>query len=103
MGETATKDTDAKGDFTLKLQKSRDVEKGYYTIYLKEIDETVWNGCQRLIRQEKELEAVRMLIRNLRVGGDAVAEVCANFYAVRAAVQPLLELIMPVDGTLKKN
>ena len=101
--KSATNQDKALGDFTLTIPKGRDPELGFYVIQINDIDETIWNGAQKLIRQDKEVEAVKLLIRNLRVGGDNAEDICGNFYAIRAATQPLLELIQPLDGTLKKN
>jgi len=100
----ATKKEGTKGDgnYTLTIPKKRNSDE-VYTIQIKDIDEVIWNGAQKLIRKEKELEAVKLLIKNLRVSGDDATEICNNFYALRAATAPLLELIQPMDGTLKKN
>jgi len=102
MDDATNKDKSNKNGFTLTIPKKRDSEE-VYKIQIKDIDEVIWNGAQKLIRQEKELEAVKLLIRNLWVSGDDATEICNNFYALRAATAPLLELIQPMDGTLKKN
>jgi len=88
-------------DFTIKVRKSRNESDGCLEFGIKEIDEPTYIAAQTLIRNDKELEAVRFLLKNLRVSGNTVDEL--TFQATRAAVRPMFEFLSPLDGELKKN
>ena len=90
------------GDFTLRLPKNRD-QSEYFEIYLKELDEPTYMAAATLIAKGKEVETVKFLLKNLWVGGDPIDEVTKNFISVRAASEPILEILNPASGELKKN
>lgn len=90
------------GDFTLRLPKDRD-QKDYFEIYLKELDEPTYMAAATLIAKGKEVETIKFLLKNLYVGGDSISDVLDNFIAVRAASEPILEILNPASGELKKN
>lgn len=90
------------GDFTLKLPKDRN-RTSFYVIHLKDIDEPIYMAAAKLIAQQKEVEVIKFLIQNLWVGGDPWKDVCDNFIAVRSASEPMLEILNPATGELKKN
>jgi hypothetical protein len=91
-----------KPDFTLRVKKSRNSDE-FIEIGLRDIDEATFLAANSFMKKDKELEAVKYLIRQLRVSGAKPEEICDNFHAVRAAVLPLMELIRPLEGELKKN
>jgi len=90
------------GDFTLTLPKDR-AQSGFFTIYLKEIDEPTYIAAAKLIAAGKEVETVKFMLQNLYVGGDPIKDVLVNFFAVRAASEPCIEILNPATGELKKN
>jgi len=92
----------AVGDWTLRLPKDRG-QKDFFEIYLKELDEPTYMAAATLIGKGKEVETVKFLLKNLWVGGDPVDEVTKNFISVRAASEPMLEILNPASGELKKN
>ena len=90
------------GDFTLRLPKDRSRAQ-FYTIQLRDIDEPTYIAAAKLIAQQKEVEVIKFLIQNLWVGGDPWKDVVNNFIAVRSASEPMLEILNPATGELKKN
>lgn len=88
-------------DFELTVKVDRKSDKKV-TVGLKELDEQTYLAATRLIDAGKTLDAVRTIILNLCVTGNA-KEITDNFHATRAALKPILELIEPLDGELKKN
>lgn len=100
--EKVNQTAEVKPDFTLTIAKSRGTEE-VYTVGLRDIDEQTFLAANKLIKADKELEAVRFLIRQLRVSGDKAEDICGNFHAVRAATQPLMEIVRPLEGSIKKN
>ena|SRR5687768_4664884 len=100
--ETVKKAADITPDFTLTVSKGRNTDEKF-VVGLKDIDEQTFLAAYKLIKNDKEIEATKFLIRQLRVSGDPAEEVCANFHAVRAAQEPLMEMVRPLEGELKKN
>lgn len=91
-----------KPDFVLKVRKSRESEE-LIEMGLKDIDEATFLAANSFMKKDRELDAVKFLIKNLRVSGAKVEEITDNFIALRASVIPLMELIRPLEGELKKN
>jgi len=91
-----------KGFWTLRVPKDRD-QKEFFEMQLRDIDEPTFLYAIQLINAGKEFEAVRFLLKELRVSGDSVEELNKNFVAVRAANSALIEMITPLEGELKKN
>jgi len=101
--ETAKADKTAfTPDFTLTVSKERGSDEKL-EIGLRDIDEQTFLAANKLIQNDKELEAVRFLIRQLRVSGCAAEDICSNFFAIRSATAPLMEIIRPLEGSIKKN
>lgn len=101
-GETPVKSTAVVPDFTLKVKKDRDSDE-MIEIGLRDIDEQTFLAANAYMKKDRELDAVKFLIKNLRVSGAKAEDITENFHAVRAAVTPLMELIRPLEGSLKKN
>lgn len=92
---------EVKPEFQLTVRVDRKSDKKI-TVGLKELDEQTYLAATRLIDNGKILDAVRVIIANLCISGNA-KEITENFHATRAALKPILELIEPLDGELKKN
>lgn len=91
------------GFFTLSIPKDRD-QKKFFEIQLNDIDETTFIMVQKVLEAGKQSEAVRLMVKQLWVGGNCTFdEFSANFLAVHAASSVLIEMITPLAGTLKKN
>jgi hypothetical protein len=93
---------DIKPDFELTVKVDRKSDETV-TIGLRELDEPTYIAVSKLMDAGKIMDAVRMMIINLRVSGVPSETITKNFQATRAALKPLLELIEPLDGSLKKN
>ena len=103
MTAQGTKDEKkAVGDFTLRLPKNRE-QNAFFEIYLRELDEPTYMAAATLIGKGKEVETVKFLLKNLWVGCTPIDEVLKNFISVRAASEPMLEILNPASGELKKN
>lgn len=90
------------GDFTLTVPLNREKTKTA-TFYMKDINETVFMAVRSLNQKGKELEAVRLMVKELTVSGDDPALLNDNFIATQSASFLLAELMTPVEGELKKN
>lgn len=88
--------------YELKLPKNRS-NTDFWTINLKELDEITYMAVSKLVKNDKEIEATKMLLKELYSGGDDIEEVCKDFGAVHAAMRPALEILTPLDANLKKN
>lgn len=93
---------DLKPDFSLIVPAGRNTDKKI-EMGLRELDEPTYLAAAKLIDNGKMLEAVKVIILNLRVSGAPAKELTDNFIALRAAVKPILELVEPLEGELKKN
>lgn len=90
-------------DFYLTVKVNRRSDE-MVTLGLRELDEATYIMAAKMIDNGKTLEAVRAIINNLCVEGDSKKVTSPeNFQAARAAIRPILELIEPLDGELKKN
>jgi hypothetical protein len=90
------------GDYTLIVPLNREKTETA-TFYLRDIDETVFMATRSMLDQRKELEAVMVMIKALRVGGDDPDKIKNNFIAKQSASFLLGEFMEPVKGELKKN
>lgn len=90
------------GDFTMIVPLNRDKTKTA-TFYLRDIDETTYSVTRKLLDERKEIEAVMVMIKSLRVGGDDVDAIKDNFIAKQSASYLLSKFLEPVQGELKKN
>jgi hypothetical protein len=91
-----------KGDFTLTVPLNREKTK-MATFEIREMDEDVYNMARTFLDKGKEFDAVRMIIKALRVSGDDPNLLVGNFIATKSASILILDLIEPVEGELKKN
>lgn len=94
-----------KSTYELKLPKIRDAVKpeDFFTITIAEPDEDVFVSMNALIEKGKSLDAVKVGLRMMYQGGDPIEEVCKNFHAVSAAIQPITDLLTPQEAVIKKN
>lgn len=90
------------GDFTMVVPLNRSRTKTA-TFYLRDIDETTYTVTRKLLDERKELEAVMVMIKSLKVGGDEIDLIKDNFIAKQSASYLLAEIMEPVKGDLKKN
>jgi hypothetical protein len=90
------------GDYTLTVPLDREKTKTA-TFYLRDIDETVFLATKALLDKGKELDAVLVMIKALRVGGDDPKVLENNFIAKQSASFLLGQFLEPVQGELKKN
>ena len=90
------------GAYTLELPKNGD-GPDVWTIHLKDIEEDIYIASSRLFRKEKDMDAMKFLIRNLHVGGDPVEEVCRDWKAIFASAEQIMGMLPQAQGVLKKN
>jgi len=88
--------------YEVKLPKKRG-GKEFYKIELKEIDEETYIMASSLVKAGKDVEATKMVLKGLHVGGDVIDEVLNNFIAVQAGMTVVLDLITPMEVELKKK
>ena len=74
----------------------------YATIFMRKLDRTTFQVASKLILKD-ELQAVEMLIKNLRIGGDDATKITNDFEALRCASNTVLPMLQAREGTLKKN
>ncbi len=73
------------------------------TFYLKELTEDLYLACRTLIDKGKDFDSVRLMIKELHVGGDPVSVLDNNFRAIQCARKYVSEFLEPLEGELKKN
>ena len=73
------------------------------TFYLKELTEDLYLACRSLIDKGKDFDSVRLMLKELHVGGDPVSVLDNNFRAVQCARKYVSEFLEPLEGELKKN
>lgn len=88
--------------FDLTLPKSRN-SKEVFNIKIKEVDEAAFMAASMLVKAGKEIEATKQLLKDLHAGGDNIEEVLNCFPAVHSAMGAVLELLTPLEYTLKKS
>lgn len=91
-----------KSCYTLKLRKGRH-SKEMFTVHLNDVDETTFVMVSKLVKSDKEIEATKLLLKELYAGGDNIDEVLSCFPAVHSAMGAVLELVQPLEYELKKN
>lgn len=94
-----------KGDFIITVPKGRGDDDGVYTFGVTDPmrDEPAFIYAQKLFREGKENDCVRYIMSKICVDGDSVEEFSKNLYAIRSAVNPILELLVAGEATIKKN
>ena len=95
----------AKSELDKAEPKAKDKVKkeNFFTISLRDIDETVWSMAKSLADAGKDLECTKMVLKELHSGGDNIDEVLNNFTAVNSARIIVTELVSPLDVELKKK
>lgn len=88
--------------YNLKLPKDSE-GKEFYEIELKHLDEITYIAVSHMVKADKEIEATKLLLKELHSGGDDINEVCSNFTAVHAAMRPALQILTPLEAELKKK
>ena len=97
-----TKEKVKQGNFTLELPKNGEGPE-VWTIYLKKLPEDIYVASMRLFRKEKDMDAIRFLLKNLYVGGDNINDVCNDWEAIFASIEQIMSLLPQAQGRLKKN
>jgi hypothetical protein len=72
------------------------------TIFLRELDRQTFQIATKLL-QKDSLQAVEMMLKSLRVGGDEASVIIDNFAALRSAGDALTPMLIAREGSLKKN
>lgn len=88
--------------YTLVVPLDRD-NSNQATYHIKDITEDVFLGAKSMMEKGKTFDAVRMIIKELRVDGDSVDLLKNNMVAMISASKLVEQLIDPVEGKLKKN
>lgn len=83
---------------TIPLEDSEEVA----TIYLRDIDETVYRNALDIYTQN-EIESMRFVINNLYIGGDDKSIVVEDFRNIVKAKRVLINLFDFGGAELKKN
>jgi hypothetical protein len=78
-------------------------QKKQATFHLKEMDENLYMAAQTYIDNGKDLDATRLIIKGLHVGGDDPKLLDGNLVGTLNARKQVRELMLPMDGELKKN
>jgi hypothetical protein len=89
-------------DFTLIVPLDRK-KTNSATFHIKELTEDVYLAAMSLIDKDKDLDATRLIIKSLHVGGDDPSLLNNNLIASLAARKLVREIMAPLDGELKKN
>lgn len=97
-----TKEKVKQGNFTLELPKNGDGPE-VWTVDLKDIEEDIYIAATSLFRKEKDMDAMKFILRNLFVGGDNINDVCKDWKAVYASAEQIMKLLPQAQGRLKKN
>jgi len=105
MAEQAKK----QGAFEISLPKGGEDSNGYWTIYVRDMDEATFVAASSIIRKEKDLDAIRFILRTLEVkeNGKGIADdvnaICADWKAILASAEQVLGLMPQGRGKIKKN
>jgi hypothetical protein len=73
------------------------------TFHLKELTEDIYLACRDLIDKGKDFAAVKMMLKDLHVGGDPINVLDNNFRAIQCARKMVSQFLEPLEGELKKN
>lgn len=95
--------TALKGTYTITAYKGEEESEGKFEFVVREMDEVTFLAAQKLIQAGKETEAVRMVIKTLRISGDDPVEFGNCLKAVLSARGAVMKLVTPLEGQLKKN
>jgi hypothetical protein len=86
--------------YTMLISLSKDKKA---TFHLKELSEDIYLACRALMDKGKDFDSVRMMLKDLWVGGDPINVLDGNFRAVQCARKMVAEFLEPLEGELKKN
>lgn len=88
-------------DYTIRVQKTHNKDDGFFEVGLREMDETTFVFAQKMIRQGKDLDAVKFILKELRVSGDDLTTM--HWRYINSVGGPILEMVKPYEAELKKN
>ena len=88
--------------FTLTVPLDRSGQNNA-TFHIKDMTEDVFIAANSLIDRGKHLDAIRMVIKSLCVGGDNPDVLKDNFLASQSASKLIQQFLEPIPGELKKN
>lgn len=71
------------------------------TFYLKDFDRHIYSACNKIMKSD-ELEAVKVAIKNLWVGGEPVEAYLEDFRFLRSCTKAVVELLQIEEVTIKK-
>jgi hypothetical protein len=87
--------------FTMTVPLDRKKSK-LATFHLKEMDEDLFMAA-RAQMDKNDFVAVRMIVKSLWLGGEPAELLNGNFIATQSAKVYINEMLIPVEGELKKN
>ena len=88
--------------YTIRVQKDFESDE-YLEMTVRELDAPIYSAARALFSRDKDIEAAKFLIENLRIGGCEASVITGDFRRLQAAIYPLTQLLTPWDGELKKN
>ncbi len=102
--EAELKDLKAKHGtvYTLIVPLDPDNEGDTATIYLKRSNRMITSAVRK-IAQSDAIKGVETALKSLYIGGDSIAGVTGNDYAVQSCEGPVVEILSVKEAALKKN
>ena len=85
---------------TVPLDRSK---KNIATFHIKEMTEEVFMAAKSMTDVGKDFDAVRLVIKELYLGGDATELLKNNYVAISSASRQVMEFMKPIDVEIKKN
>lgn len=70
---------------------------------IRELDEVTYNAARSLWMADKELDATRLMLKELRISGDDISKIEGNLVATRSLQAAFTKFIDPIEATVKKN
>ena len=70
---------------------------------IREMDEATFNAASSLWRADKEFDAARLMLHELRIDGDPISTIEGNFVAIQALRLAFTRFIEPMEAEVKKN
>lgn len=88
--------------YTITVPLDREREK-VATFVIKELDEVTYNAARSLWMADKELDATRLMLKELRISGDEITVIDNNLVATRSLQAAFTKFIDPIEAVVKKN
>lgn len=88
--------------YTLIVPLDPDNEGDTATIYLKRSTRIITSAVRKVVQQDA-IKGVETAIKSLYIGGDSLADVTGNDYAIQSCEGPIVEILSVKEATLKKN